>query len=63
MSPIQAPEGPLETLVHCLHPPHTLPSPLPGDPHMVQMTAFALEFMVSSRITECSEHIRAERVG
>ena len=61
--PHPGPRGPLETLAQCLHPTHTLPFPLPGDPHVVQMTTLALEFIVSSRITGCSEHIRAERVG
>lgn len=50
-------------LVHCFHPRHTLTFPLLGDPHVVQMTTLALEFTVSSRITGCNEHIRAERVG
>lgn len=58
--PHPGPRGPLETLVHCLHCP-PLPFPLPGSPYVVQRTIFALEFTFNSRITGCTEHIRAER--
>ena len=58
--PHPGPRGPLETLVHCLHRP-PLPFPLPGSPYVVQRTIFALEFTFNSRITGCTEHIRAER--